>query len=73
MFCWTLLKTYLNGRKIPSISLLFQDKKVFADLNESSEIFNSFIAKQCSLTDNGSTLPSFFLLQTNHTWMLTSR
>ena len=61
---WTLLKTLLNGRKIPCIPPLFQDHKFVTDLKEKSEIFNSFFAKQCSLIDNGSTLPSLFPLIT---------
>ena len=32
------------------------------NLSQKSEIFNSFFAKQCSLTDNGSTLRSLFPL-----------
>ena len=62
--CLTLLKTLLNGRKIPFISPLFQDNRFITDFKEKSEIFNSFFAKQCSLINNRSTLPSFFLLIT---------
>ena len=61
---WTLLKTLLNGRKIPCIPPLFHDNKFITDFKEKSEIFNSFFAKQCSLIDNGSTLPSLFPLIT---------
>ena len=61
---WTLLKTFLNGRKIPRIPPLFHDDKFITDFKEKSEIFNSFFAKQCSLIDNGSTLPSLFPLIT---------
>ena len=70
---WTLLKTLLNGRKIPCIPPLFHDNKFITDFKEKSEIFNSFFAKQCSLIDNGSTLPSLFPLIKNHYRMLTSR
>ena len=59
---WILLKTLLNGRKIPCIPPLFHDNKFITDLKEKSEIFNSFLAKQCSVIDNGSTLPSLFPL-----------
>ena len=57
-----LLKTPLNGRKIPCIPPLFADNKFITDFKEKSEISNSFFAKQCSLTDEGSTLPSLFPL-----------
>ena len=50
------------GKKIPCISPLFQDNKFITDFKEMSE--NSFFAKQCSLIDNGSTLPSLFPLIT---------
>ena len=62
--CLTLLKTLLNGRKIPFIPPLFQDDRFITDFKEKSEIFNSFFAKQCSLINNGSTLPTFFPLIT---------
>ena len=57
-----LLKTPLNGRKIPCIPPLFPDNKFITNFKEKSEISNSFFAKQCSLIDNGSTLPSLFPL-----------
>ena len=43
---------------------LFHDNKFITDFTENSEIFNSFFAKQCSLIDNGCTLPSLFRLIT---------
>ena len=61
IFCgvyWALLKTLLNGRRIPCIPPLFHDNKFIIDFKGKSEIFNSCFAKQCSLIDNGSTLPS---------------
>ena len=63
---WTLLKTLLNSRKIPCISPFFHDNKFITDFKEKSEIFNSFFAKQCSLIDNESTLPSLFPLTTEN-------
>ena len=62
---WALLKTLLNGRKIPCIPPLFHDNKFITDFEEKSEVFNSFFAKQCSLIDNGSTIPSLFPLITD--------
>ena len=60
--CWTLLKTLLNDSKILCIPPLFHDNKFITDFKEKGEIFNSFFAKQCSLIDNGITLPSLFPL-----------
>ena len=37
---WTLLKTLLNGRKVPCIPPLFHDNKFITDFRELSEIFN---------------------------------
>ena len=37
---WTLLKTFLNGRKVPCIPPLFHDNKFITDFREMSEIFN---------------------------------
>ena len=37
---WTLLKTLLNGRKVPCIPPLFHDNKFITDFREMSEIFN---------------------------------
>ena len=59
---WTLLKTLLNGRKIPCIPPLLHDSKFITVFKEMSEIFNSFFAKQCLLIDNGSTSSSLFPL-----------
>ena len=43
---WSLLKTLLNGKKIPCIPPLFHGDKFIADFREKSEIFNSFFADQ---------------------------
>ena len=48
---------FLNGRKTPP---LFHENKFITDFKEKSKIFNSSFAKQRSLIDNGSTLPSLF-------------
>ena len=60
---WTLLKTLLNGRKVPCILPLFHHNKSITDFKEKSEICNSF-AKQCSLINNEITLTSLFPLIT---------
>ena len=46
------------------IPTLFHDNKFITDFKVKSEIFNPFFAKQCSLIDNGSTLPSLLPLIT---------
>lgn len=52
---WTLLKTLLNGRKIPCIPFLFNGKREKS--KRKNKIFNSFLQKQCSLIDFGIILP----------------
>ena len=64
---WSLLKTILNGKKVPCISLIFHNNKYVTDFKEKSEVFNSFSANQCSLIPNNSILPSELKLLTEHT------
>ena len=63
---WSLLKTLLNGKKIPCIPSLFHYDKFIVDFQEKSEIFNSFCADQCSPISNGSVLPSKLPLRTDN-------
>ena len=64
---WSLLKTLLNGKKIPCIPLLFHGDKYIVDFPEKSEIFNAFFADQCSPISNGNVLPSELSLRTDTT------
>ena len=61
------MKSLLNGKKIPCISLLFHGDKCIVDFQEKSEIFNSFFADQCFPISNGSVLPSELPLWTDST------
>ena len=53
---WLILKTLLNNKKIP----LLQDNKHVIDLKKKAELFNCFLAKQCSTIGNSSKLPLSF-------------
>ena len=64
---WSLLKTILKGKKVPSIPPIFHNNKYVTDFKEMSEIFNSFFANQCSLISNNSILLSELKLLTDHT------
>lgn len=44
-----MLKTLLNGNKIPCIPPIFHENKYVTDFKEKIEIFNSFLAEKCSL------------------------
>ena len=62
---WAILKTLLNGKKVPLIPPLLHENKFIVDFKEKCELFNSFFAKQCSLIDNSSTLPSTMTILTD--------
>ena len=55
---WSLLKTMLNDKKVPCIPPLFHDNKFITDFSKKADLFNSFFAKQCSIIENNSVLPS---------------
>ena len=54
---WSLLKTFLIGKKIPCIPPIFHIDKHIVDFQKKCDLFNSFFAQQCSLIDTNSTLP----------------
>ena len=53
---WSLLKTFLNNKKVPCISQLYHDDKFICDFQEKSKIFNNYFAQQCSVISNNSTV-----------------
>ena len=64
---WSLLKTLLNGNKIPYIPPLFHGDQYVVDFQEKNNIFNSFFADQCSPISTGSVLPYELPLRTDST------
>ena len=54
---WSLLKTLLNGKKIPCIPPLFHDSKYIVDFQEKSKI------SKCFPISNGRFLPAELPLQ----------
>ena len=46
---WSILKTFLNDKKIPCIPPVFHNNKFVIDFKEKAELFNTFFAEQCSL------------------------
>ena len=63
---WSLLKGFLNNKKILLLSPLFHEKKFVTNFLEKAELFNSIFSKQCSLINNGSTLPTNMHYLTNN-------
>ena len=62
---WSILKSFLNNKKIPCIPPLIYNNQFITDFKEKSELFNPFFAKQCSLIETGSKLPIQMLGRTN--------
>ena len=54
---WSILKTFLNNKKFPYIPPLLHQDKYVADFKEQANIFNNFLAYQCSIKSNNSELP----------------
>ena len=62
---WSLLKTFLNSKKIPCIPPLYHDDKFVCDFKEKNKIFNNYFAQQCSVVNNNSTVPERILYRTD--------
>ena len=54
---WVILKTFLNGSKIPLIPPLVVDNKLVTGFLDKANPFNNFFAKQCTPISNDSTVP----------------
>ena len=55
---WSILKTFLNNKKIPCIPPLLHQDKFIIDFKEKAEMFNNFFADLCSILRNKSELPA---------------
>ena len=55
---WSLLKIFLNNKKILLIPLLFYKNCFITDFKEKAELSNSFFSNQCSLLKNCNKLPT---------------
>ena len=55
---WSLVKIFLNNKKIPIILPLYHKNEFVIDFKKKAELFNSYFADQCSLISNSSELPS---------------
>ena len=53
---WSVLKSF--HKKIPCIPPIFHENRFIANMKERAELFNSILAKQCSIIDNGSEISS---------------
>ena len=55
---WSLLKIFLNKKKILIIPPLFYENCFITDFKEKAQLFSIFFSKQCSLIPNSSSLPT---------------
>ena len=55
---WSILKTFVNGKKIPSIPPLFINGQFVTDFLSKANKFNNFFAEQCTNIETSSTVPS---------------
>ena len=62
----SLLKGFLNKKKLSLITPLFHENLFITDFKEKAELFNSFFAKQCFLIRNDSELPTSLTFYTDN-------
>ena len=53
---WSILKPFLNNKKIPFIPRLLHDYKFITNFKEKAELFNDFFAKKCPVVNKNSDL-----------------
>ena len=56
---WSILKTFLNKTKTPSIPPILHNNVFITDFLEKANLFNQYFAHQCTILDTGSFLPHF--------------
>ena len=54
---WSILKAFVNGKKIPIFSPLLVNDNFITNFLEKANLFNEFFSKQCQPLQNNSTLP----------------
>ena len=57
---WSLLKIFLNNKKILIIPPLFYENRYLTDFFKKAQLFHSLFSKQRSLNPNNSSLPAYF-------------
>ena len=55
---WKILKTFVNGTKIPLIPPLLVSNQLVSDFLEKANLFSDYISKQCTTIDNNSAIPA---------------
>ena len=55
---WKILKTFVNGTKIPLIPPLLVGNQLVSDFLVKANLFNDYFSKQCTTIDNNSAIPA---------------
>ena len=55
---WAVLNKILNKKKYTNISILPINDIFVSNFQTKADLFNDFFVEQCSIYDNGSTLPA---------------
>ena len=63
---WSILETFLNNKKIPSIPPIYHNNNYITDFKEKAQIFNDFFAKQYTLVQNSRKVLSNSFKRTNN-------
>ena len=63
---WSILKSFLNKKKIPCTLPLFHQNSYITKCKDKTELFNNFFANQCSLINNSSVLTSLVFKRTEN-------
>ena len=66
MFYWSLIKTLLNGEKVPCAHTIYDNNRYVTDFKEKCQLFNSYFSEQCILLKNISTSPNTCFRHTNN-------
>ena len=62
---WSILRSFYKGTKVPLIPPLLVNNKTVSDFSEKANLFNDFLASQCTPISNNSVLPSRKSFKTN--------
>ena len=63
---WKIINRFLSNKKIPAVPPLLVNGEIISNFSQKATIFNKFFASQCTLLQNSSSLPTFYLT-TNET------
>ena len=63
---WSLIKTLLNGKKVPWVPPIYKNNRYVTDFKEKCQFSNSYFSEQCTLLKNISTLPNTCSKHTNN-------